>query len=115
MEINPIIKYKILSQKIFRGKILSESMEPVVKKDEEIVVEVKAANLQRFDIIVFEDGNKFICHYVWSVNKMIEPKLIQTRSMSGIKDFPFKEEHYIGKVISHKLSFWQRIKILLFN
>jgi hypothetical protein len=115
MEINPIIKQKILSQKIFRGKILSESMEPVIKKDEEIVVEVKAVNLQRFDIIVFEDGNKFICHYIWSINKLIEPKLIQTRSLRGPKDFPFKQEQYVGKVISHRLSYWRKIKILLFN
>lgn len=90
-------------------------MIPVIQIGEDIVVEVKSENLKRFDIIVFVQDNKLICHYLWSQNKLVKPLLMQTRNMGGGKDYPIKEEEYIGKVLSHRLSFWQKLKILLFK
>ena len=115
MEINPVIKSRILSQKTFRGRIVSDSMSPFIKTGDEVLIEVKASNLSRFDIIVFEMDGKLICHYIWSLNQIITPKLIQTRALTGARDVPISEESYIGKVISHRLGFWQRLKILLFQ
>ncbi len=106
------IKEQLLSQPFFKGKIMTGSMIPVININDEILVEVKANNLKRFDIIVFYQNGRLICHYLWSMNKFVQPLLMQTRSLDGAKDFPIPEEDYIGKVLSHRLSFWRRLKIL---
>lgn len=112
MKINEEIKQKILSQPFFKGQIVSGSMIPVINIGEEILIEVKAKNLKRFDIIVFLRDEKLICHYLWNMNRFIHPLLLQTRNIRGGKDYPIKEEDYIGKVLSHKLSFFRKLKII---
>ena len=112
MEIDEKTKQAILSQHFFRGKIVSGSMIPVINIGDEILVEVKAKKLKRFDIIVFLDEGKLICHYLWTMNKVVKPFLMQTRNMYGGKDIPIREENYIGKVLSHRLSLWQKLKFL---
>lgn len=112
MDIDENVKKKILEQPFFKGKIVSGSMVPVIAIGEEITVEVKARELKRFDIIVFVQHQKLICHYLWTMNKIVQPHLMQTRSMGGHKDFPIGEDEYIGKVISHRLSWWNKLKII---
>jgi len=105
-------KLKILAAPYFKGTIVSGSMEPVIKVGEEILIEVKAKNLKRFDIIVFVRDEKLVCHYLWNLNRFIRPLLLQTRNIQGLRDYPIKEEDYIGKVVSHKLSFLRKLKIV---
>lgn len=112
MKIDHEVKTKILSQPFFKGKIVSGSMIPVIQIGEEIVVDIKAKELKRFDIIVFVQDEKLICHYLWTMNKIVTPLLLQTRSMGGAKDYPIREEDYIGRVVSHRLSFFQKLKII---
>jgi signal peptidase I len=100
---------------IFRGTIVSGSMEPIIKTGERVMVDVGNQDLKRFDIIVFYQKDKLICHYLWSINQRLKPKLLQTRSMYGHKDFPIKEEQYLGKVISHKINLWRKLLILMQN
>ena len=90
-------------------------MIPVINIGDEILVEVKAKNLKRFDIIVFLQDDILICHYLWNLNRFIEPLLLQTRNMSGGKDYPINEDAYIGKVLSHRLSFFRKLRIILFK
>jgi signal peptidase I len=113
MEIDDKIKANILSFPLFKGTVVTGSMIPVIKIGEKIVVEVKARNIKRFDIIVFVQNKKLICHYLWNMNRFIEPRLMQTRNIGGGKDYPIGEDDYIGKVISHKLSFFRKLKIIL--
>ncbi len=89
-------------------------MIPVINIGEEITVEVKAKNLKRFDIIVFMQDDILICHYLWNINRFIEPLLLQTRNISGGRDYPIKEEDYVGKVLSHRMSFLRKLRIILF-
>ena len=89
-------------------------MIPVINIGEEITVEVKAKNLKRFDIIVFMQDDVLVCHYLWNINRFIEPLLLQTRNISGGRDYPIKEEDYIGKVLSHRMSFLRKLRIIFF-
>lgn len=113
MKVDEEFKQKILSQPFFKGKIISGSMIPVINIGDDILIEVKAKNIKRFDIIVFWQDEKLICHYLWNMNRYIKPLLLQTRNMGGGKDYPIEEKDYIGKVISHKLSFFRILRILL--
>ena len=113
MKIDEALKEKILSQAFFRGRIVSGSMIPVINIGEEVLVDVKSKELKRFDIIVFLRDEMLICHYLWNINRFVEPRLMQTRNIHGGKDYPIKDEDYIGKVVSHKLSFLRKLKIIL--
>lgn len=106
------LKKEILNLPFFKGKVITGSMIPVINIDDEIKVQVKATGLKRFDIIVFIHEDKLVCHYLWNLNQIVKPILYQTRSMSGRIDVPIKEEDYVGKVISHRISLWRRLKIL---
>lgn len=97
---------------LFKGKVVSGSMLPVIEVGEDIVVEIGAKELKRFDIVVIFLNDKLVCHYLWNLNRLVEPILLQTRSMAGRKDIPVSFEDYLGRVISHRLSFWQRLRIL---
>lgn len=98
---------------LFKGKIISDSMVPVIGINEDVVIDVGQKKLKRFDIIVIWVDGKLVCHYLWRINKIVKPLLLQTRNMRGEMDYPVKEEDYLGKVVSHKISFWQKLKILL--
>jgi signal peptidase I len=96
----------------FKGKVVTGSMVPVIQVGEGIVVEVGQKNLKRFDIIVIFVDGKLICHYLWQMNKLVQPILLQTRNMAGGLDFPVGLEDYFGKVVSHRISLWQKLKII---
>ncbi len=105
---------KLKKMEIFRGNIVSDSMVPKINIGDKIVVDVGNLNLQRFDIIVFYGQDKLMCHYLWSMNRKVEPILFQARSLKyGDKDLPIGFDDYLGKVISHKLSTWDKIRIFL--
>ena len=55
-----------------------------------------------------------VCHYLWNINRFIEPLLLQTRNISGGRDYPIKEEDYIGKVLSHRMGFLRKLRIIFF-
>lgn len=97
---------------IFKSKVVTGSMIPVINIGEDVVVEVGQENIKRFDIIVFFYNGKLICHFLWRKNKIVQPILLQTRNMQKKYDFPVTLDHYLGKVVSHKISFWQKLRLL---
>ena len=98
---------------LFKSKVVTDSMVPVIKVGEEVVIDVNANDIKRFDIIVIYHDGKLICHYLWRKNKLVKPILLQTRNMSGKLDYPVYETDYLGKVVNFRLSFWQKLKILI--
>ena len=100
-------------QQWFKGRIASDSMEPLIRVGEVIVVLVGEKQLKRFDIVVFWYEGKLMCHYLWQLNKRVTPLLMQTKSLQGRRDLPIPPEDYLGKVISHRLKFWHKLKALL--
>lgn len=99
----------------FKGVIVSDSMSPLIKTGDSIVVEVGTEDIRRFDIIVFwnESEKKLTCHYLWAINRFFTPVLYQTRSIRyGFRDHPISRAEYLGKVVSHRLSQWQKLRIL---
>lgn len=103
---------KIKTLPLFKGKVITGSMEPVIKVGEEVVIDVGQKDIKRFDIIVIFCEGKLICHYLWIKNRHVRPVLLQTRNMAGQLDYPIEEEFYLGKVISHKLSLWRKLRLL---
>ena len=106
---------KLKKLPFFKGVIKTDSMEPLIRVGDRIIVEVGNNQIDRFDIIVFwsDPRNELICHYLWAVNRIVSPLLYQTRSIRyGERDHPIREADYLGKVVSHKLSLRIKIRIL---
>lgn len=96
----------------FTGKVLTDSMVPIIHPGETVTVEVAQMNLKRFDIIVILIDGKLVCHYLWQMNKLVKPLLLQTRNVSGQVDWPVTEKEYLGRVISHRINFFRKIWLL---
>ncbi len=97
---------------LFKSKVISDSMKPIIQIGDEVVIDVGNMDIKRFDIIVIYDNEKIVCHYLWKMNRYLKPILIQTRNMAGRLDYPVALEDYLGKVVSHRLSLWQKVKII---
>lgn len=98
----------------FKGEIITGSMEPLIPVGTTIVVAVDHQDLKRFDIVVFYQDEKLICHFLWQMSRTVKPILLQTRNLLTLgHDYPIKEENYLGKVVSHKLRLRDKLRVLL--
>lgn len=105
---------KLKKSPFFKGVIVSDSMSPLIKVGDKIVVSVGDRELNRFDIVVIYVNGKLICHYLWAMNRVITPILFQTRNLkNGGKDFPVSFDDYLGKVLSHQLSWKDKFLIIV--
>lgn len=102
-------------------RIVSDSMSPFIKVGDEIKISTPESlnrPLSRFDLIVFTQSNKLMCHYVWRKNKHFNKgKVLATRSLKNPRedDYPVSQEHILGVVVGKKLSWWRRLKILIMS
>jgi hypothetical protein len=99
-------------------RVVSGSMAPVIAVGSLIQVErlpaEGAAGLERFQIVLFDEGKRLICHYFWSRNELPEADgsyLCQTRSLEG-EDLPIAESSLIGVVTSHRVPWRYRFGLL---
>lgn len=114
------LKFALLRKKIktepINFRIVSDSMLPLIKVGEKISMTKLPEKLNIFDIIVFYDKGKLICHFVWLDQKVFNDTVI-TRSL---KD-PYKNElpraykNLLGWVPSKKISWTYKTKIILLN
>ncbi|MCO4792575.1 MAG: hypothetical protein KC493_02595 [Bacteriovoracaceae bacterium] len=103
-------------------RIISDSMTPVLNVDELITVRSLSnyQTLTRFVPILYWDGAKLICHYVWHLSKKLnaDGKLtVITRSLKDYRndDIPVPVEHILGTVEGKTIPFGTKIKIILSN
>ncbi len=108
------VKNEILKSGRAKCRIISNSMEPIIKVNEKIDVEPLQEDLRPFDIIVFFFQDKLICHWVVKPRSEFDTNRIITASFNPIGlDFPVSREQILGKVISHQMSWLNKIKIFL--
>lgn len=118
-----LITFKALQNRLSREgllelRIASNSMEPVLKKDDLITVtETKKSSLKKFDIIVFWQNNQIICHFLWSIQTTRSgEELFISKSLKKPKeiDDPIKEGLLLGKA-NAKIPLYFKLKMLLQN
>ena len=101
-------------EKFIMTSVVSDSMVPVIMPQDKITIEVNFKELKRFDLVVIYLNQKLVCHYLWRMNKFVTPILLQTRSMAGHSDIPVPASDCLGKVVSHRLNFWTKLRLLIF-
>jgi hypothetical protein len=95
---------------IFKLRIVTGSMSPLIPVGASVVVDGKA-EIRPHDIIVFWHDQKLICHVLWHENKIIQKngqKIYVTRPLHGAhRDFSILESHVLGKVLNYRLPGWR--------
>lgn len=89
-------------------------MEPVIQVGDEVLLdEVPLSALKKFDIVVFREGDKYTCHYIWHINQHLKEGLITTRNLDGYHfDDSFHYDKIVGRVRNYHLSLWIKFKLL---
>lgn len=116
------IKKLIDLKKKLRGKILSNSMKPLIMAGEFIHIssaKERIENLKTFDVIVFWQNNQFISHFLWKKNtiKANKKSTYVTRSLQNIwdEDLPITESDILGVVDHIKIPPLTKMKIIFKN
>jgi hypothetical protein len=120
MEIDAIEFEKLKSLLALKGelklRVASDSMHPVLRISQIITVRpCHSDSLKRFDIIVFWEQGKMICHFLWAKqhNKMNKESLYITKSLKSPldHDIPIIDKMILGKV-AIELPFLRKIFLL---
>jgi hypothetical protein len=113
------VRESIRSEKHVGFTVVSGSMEPVIMTGSLIEVEPVESidELRTFDIILFWNGKRLICHYLWHLNQLPGAdgsRIIITRPLTPKdgEDLPVAVEHVLGRIASHKIPFWRRVRII---
>jgi len=109
-------KEELETKGIIAVKIITGSMEPVIKVNQTVIISKLTKPIERFDIIVFKGERELICHYVRHVNRHLteaENNIIQTRGLHNKQDdYPIHQDQVLGIVISHRLNLWRKLCLI---
>jgi hypothetical protein len=94
--------------------VVTPSLEPVVMVGEYVTVDMTSPP-SRWDIIVWWDGQKLICHVLWHVNRLVtldgETVYITCPLKGSRLDLSVPASQLLGKVTNFKLSWLWRVRI----
>jgi hypothetical protein len=94
--------------------VVTPSMEPVIMVGQQITVEMSRP-LRRWDIIVWWDGNKLICHVLWHINQVVtlggETTYITCPLKGSSLDLSVPATKVLGTVTNFQLTWAWRVKI----
>jgi signal peptidase I len=114
--------HEVLRKKLARGeqhtlKIVSNSMEPLIKVGEEVVVcsPPKPEHLQIFDILVFSQGNRLNAHFLTKVDWQRDHFVTRPLRDPSQQDYPISFKDIIGIIPHKKIGWWQKLRILLLS
>lgn len=111
------LKQKLKAQKCLPIRVVTGSMEPLIKTGEELTIEEIVEPLKIFDIVVFWNGSIYVCHFVWRLNRKPNSKgerWVTTRSlMSDFEDFPILETQILGRVTDRQIPFSKKLFMAL--
>lgn len=110
------LKKELKKKGLLCFNVVSGSMEPIIKTGEKIIVQNFESEPSEFDIVVFFQRGILICHYIWHVNQMRSKEghlIYVTRGLHGREDLPIEADQVLGRVTSHRISSWNRLRITL--
>lgn len=102
--------------KNIKYKVVSDSMHPLIKINDELQVTSNKGDLRPFDIILFKRENRLIVHFIWR-NQIKYNQTVITRSLKAEynDEAPVHLSEIIGRIENYKFSFFQKIKFISRN
>lgn len=109
-----LVKDKLRKDGKLQIKIVSDSMEPILKVSETFDVDPLPQKLQIFDLVVFYQSQKLNCHFLWRDQKEFNNSIV-TRSLKNPQhdDVPVTYDCLLGIVLGKKLSILQTFSVLI--
>lgn len=94
--------------------VVTPSMEPVVMVGDHVTVDMTSP-INRWDIVVWWDGEKLICHVLWHINRLVtlDGEVVYiTCALKGSRlDLSVPASQLLGKVTNFKLSWLWRVRV----
>lgn len=94
--------------------VVTPSMEPVIMVGQQIIVETGRPP-KRWDIIVWWDGKKLICHVLWHINQVVtlagETVYITCPLRGSSLDLSIPSSQVLGTVSNFQLTWTWRLRI----
>ena len=97
-------------------RIVSGSMKPLIEVGETLEMQPHENEFHTFDLIVFQQFDRLVCHYVWR-NQVDFNNTLVTRSLQDIftDEVPIPLNQVLGIVKAKKISLLTKLKILFQN
>lgn len=93
--------------------VISDSMDPVIKVGEEIILaKVEKSQLKLFDIIIFEQAGRLNSHFLTQIDSENNRYITRSLKSPDSNDYPIQWEQILGKVSTKNLSWIQKLKVL---
>jgi hypothetical protein len=110
-----VLKRSLQNKNELPIRIISDSMFPLLKVNETLVVSRLPSRLEMFDLVVFFQSNRLNCHFLWRDQRDFDNSIV-TRSLKEPKkdDPPVHYDLVLGMVKGKTVSVFQKIKILFY-
>lgn len=94
-------------------RIVSDSMQPLLKINQEITVIPLLTEIKRFDLLVYFKNNNLTCHFLWMDQRRFNNSIV-TRSLKDPyrNEPPISFDNIYGVLPHLKISLATKIKIL---
>ncbi len=97
-------------------RVVSGSMRPLIPVGASVVVEI-GADVRPGDVVLFWDGARPVCHVLWHKNRVPSATGKAVYLTCGLEgrglDLAVEEDRLLGRVISHHLTWWHKIRLSL--
>ena len=114
--------FQALRSELLRGgareiQLVSNSMAPLLPTGARAMVEgCSIGELKPFEIVVFWENGKLICHVVCGQGELPaadgQASLVTRGLSSKSFDLPIPADCILGRVTSHRLTWWQKTKFI---
>ncbi len=91
-------------------------MIPLLKEGDivEVLGIANISQLKRFDLVLYEFQDNYICHYYWDRNRQgTDEVLTRPLNPSATFDIPVRSQQIIGIIKNKKINLLMKIKIFL--
>lgn len=112
--------HEVLRKKLSRGEVIklcvvSDSMEPLIKTGEEISIgrPKPLTELDLFDIVLFRQGNRLNAHFLSKIDRQSDVIITRPLKDPRTQDYPIQYEDIFGMILHKKVSWWQKLRVLL--
>lgn len=97
-------------------KVISDSMHPLIKIDDELQLVPDLNGLKVLDIVLFKREKNLVVHFVWR-NQLNFNSTVITRCLKNpyVDETPVDKSLILGRVSNFRIGFYLKLKLVILN